>query len=313
LWRERYSIPTSRVRTFLDDIAEKFDDGVRSFRRGDQLSHQAWKYLDRVDDARLIPALRRVRKRVGKARFSTVMRILTETATGMFRGWTSISDSGAADVSEREILEKGAGLERARRDCVGIATPWLTGDTGNDLTELSKLFDGISMKEVLADTSDAELVEARDELESLLSVLSGMSILGEGLLGRGAFGLAVVRELTEAPPQGQGFLLLGWLVLRRQQVIAEGCKALISQSQEWLPKVATSQELQGLRSEVPGVRAILSYRRCRRALQDPKAMEQMLAEIKAFADANRDEIRAFFYRHPEYQKLDTPKASGQAN
>ena len=313
LWREGYPVPIDRIRAFLHDIAQQFDRGIQILKHGSHLSKRFWQYLDGVGDARLKdPILRRTRRRVGKARFPTLVRILAEVVTGTFVGWQPVAGTGAADMSDRDILEKGAGLERARIDRVGNAGPWLSRDTADDLRALSRAIAAAPLREVLADTPDEELLQARADLNILLSRLNALSVLSEGLLGRGAFGFGRIREFASASPLGQGFFLLIWLALRREQTNIEAFNAFVRGSAEWLPHVASAEALQQLRAELPEVAKLLSYRRCRTALRDPAAMGRLQAELKAFSDTNKEPIRAFFARHPEYRQIDVPAVANRS-
>jgi len=304
LWWEGFQIPLNWIRALLAEVAEKFDKFMPMLVNARGLSERAWQFIDEAPEARLgNPILRRARKRIGKERFPTLVRIIMEIATGTFKGWSPPSLTGAKDASESEILEKATGLDRARVDRMGKTGPWLTGDLGPELKQLSKSFSSVSMINVLADTTDEELIEARNELRNILSTLERASVMAEGLLGRGALGLGRVREIANLPPVGQSSFLLLWLVLRRERAIIEGLNVIVKQAHTWLPHVASAEALAQLRAEVPGIAELMSYRRIKSALNDGAAMEKLTTEISEFANAHRPAVQAFFNRHPEYREI----------
>jgi len=77
---------------------------------------------------------------------------------------------------ERGIVEKGFGLQRARTNRLADAEPWLTGDTGAVLQELSSRLRYRPLGEDLSTLSEAELTHAREEVRCFLSAFESMGV-----------------------------------------------------------------------------------------------------------------------------------------
>lgn len=299
LWWNGYDVPRAYVRAILRKTIEEWDAVLRAMvkRETGELSEAAWDYMDIAATIRLPhKTLRQARKQIGSARMSTFVRIILQVGTGTFAGY--------ADADDAIILETGLGLRRARIDRAGDAAPWLSGDTGEDLQDLSRLLRDHPFIEVLEGMTDADLARTRDEVSCLIAALGSLTPILERMLGRGAFGLhALGTQAAEMGVRDQALLLL-FLAAVRAAGQGENIDILLELARTWLDSgLDKARAWECLPIEVPAVAPVLIPQQLRAALRDPHMMTRLCAAISQIRASHGAELDAFFQRHPV---LDSP-------
>jgi hypothetical protein len=291
-WREYIDQLRHLMATNTDDPAE--------------LSEALLDLLDRSATERIArKTLRRVRKRVGREQFPTVLRVFLEVAAGTFTGYRVDAVTGT-DEEERRVVEAALGLDRARTDRLAAAGPWFTGDSGAELATLSRNLREHPPCMALPAASDEELGRVRDEARSMIEMFAGFSAILDRMYGWGAFGFSTIAQsFREMRPLDQAFLLLFWQMLRMWG-LGENMDLLVGVAQQWQTLWSPLfQGLEALQREVPATAETLDPKRAGAALRKPKVMEQLQAAWQALRAEHGEELLAFFARHPE---IPTPPA-----
>ena len=182
----------------------------------DTRSDQVW----RLATGRLPEPLRSIRHRVGPDRLEAVLRVLIRIVSGQFSDWES--------ADERQAFIEGTGLDRAKHDRIGTASPWLRGLIGEQLQALSATVTPAVLRNALAETAnDDGLCQARAELQSLIGVLGTARLMLESVRGSGAFGVGMLPDIRAIDHKLAPHLLLVWLVWRRIPRLSEGYQSLM--------------------------------------------------------------------------------------
>jgi hypothetical protein len=316
LWWQGYAIPMRGVRMILNEVTLPWKRHRRTLvEPGGDLTERAWDLIDESRTGRLQDTrVRRARKRIGRERFPTLVRIALEVLAGTFSAQDSAAITATEeDVNDDAIVEKGLGLDRARTDRIGDAKPWLQQGTTQILATASRLFRRHPPDEVIAKATDEALLEARDLmrlLSAFLGTLRNASRALEPILGRGAFGFgpvaATVGDMSKPSVQAQ--LLVAWLVLRAGGVKADP-DTLTGAMQSWSQSGEPDfRALDHLRAEVPAAASVLTTKKMAAALRSLNTREQYLAQLREFGEQHREELNAFFRAHPEYAQLGTSSA-----
>lgn len=255
-------------------------------------------YAD-VENHRVHGPLGEARRNVGRERFATVVRVLTEVAAGRFAARDGVGDSDDAV----RLVERALGLERARTDRLAGTGPWLTGRLDVDLGALSAIVGSRSLLE-LAQSNDTLLDLARVEIQSLIAVVAAIAPLFERLHGRGAFGLGMIGRLFDVrTAHSQTLILLGWLALRSNDTLRAGLEQIAAIA----PQATATTQLYGmisqLREEVAVLAPVLSDERLAAAQLDENAAIALNADIARLREQHTDSFNAFFAAHPEAEHL----------
>ncbi len=286
LWWARYDVSLpKRIRPFLDRVLSAWEKAASSARPTGSAK--------RLGTARLAEtALRKARKRVGSRRFPEFLETVLKVVSGEFEGWSQADESA--------LFEKGLGLRRARIDRVSGLPPWLQGDAAEALGSLSSLLQPDQLRNALNSATDQDLLAARDELRSVLSLFRSVALIAEAVFGRGAFGFAVFRDLDAAKPPSQAFFMLIWLVLRKRPPFADGLELLT----QWEPTLTASvplyEGLLQLAAEVPAFSDLITPRRVRTAMRNPEVMSEFQFDLRERIEQHKEEVQAFRRRHPEF-------------
>src|SRR6266702_2560684 len=202
LWWEGYTVPLSAIREFLEGARAQWQQGIEEIRQLQEHPEQISKLLNRFKVMRISrKVITQARKRVGRENFPTFIKVLADVGSGTFEGYAINPERG---IDERWIVEKGLGLQQARTNRLADAEPWLTGDTGATLQELSSHLRDHPLGEDLSTVSEAELTDAREEVRCFLSAFEGMSSTLDRMFSRGAFGFSVFASaIREFEPQDQ--------------------------------------------------------------------------------------------------------------
>ncbi len=300
LWWEGYPVLIPSIQQFLEGARAQWQQGVEELRQLQEHPEQLSKLLDRITVTRLARGtLAQARKRVGRKHFPTLVGVLVRVASGTFEGYAINPEAG---IDERCIVETGFGLQRARTNRLADAGPWLTGDTGEVLKQLSSRLRHHPLGEDLSTVSEAELTNAREEVRCFLSAFEGMSRTLDRMFSRGAFGFSVFADvIREFGPQDQAIMLLFWRMFRSWG-LGEGMDALLELARQWhqiwLP---IFQGLEQLRDEVPVTAEALAPKQMGLALRWKMTMEGIVEVLSQFAQ--HPEVKAFFVRHPELTEV----------
>ncbi len=296
LWWEGYPIPLSSVQEFLEGARTQWQQGIEEIRRLQEHPEQLSKLLGRTAVMRFPQkTLARARKRIGRENFPTFVKVLADVGSGTFEGYAINPETG---IDEREIVEKGLGLQRARTNRLAETGPWLTEDTGVALQELSSRLRHHPLGEDLSTVSEAELTTACEEVRCFLSAFEGMSRTLDRMFSRGAFGFSVFADvIRELGPRDQAILLLFWRMFRSWG-LGPGMDLLLAAARQWQQKwFPLFQGLELLREEVPITAEILAPKQTGYALRWKLRMEGVLETLSQLAQ--HPDVKAFFARHPE--------------
>jgi hypothetical protein len=218
-----------------------------------------------------------------------------EVATGLYKDISEKSDNDQWQV------EAGLGMHQGQIDNVAEFDLWR-----NKLPILAELSDFLtknSLKNALLEPIE-DLEQARDELRSFLIGIRSFIELVEGSVGRGVYGLSgvlkIIRNLTIS---AQAILLLFWLSYRKT---TQGKAALqnskkIKKSLE--PNLLAQEAFEDLRTEIPALAKILSPEYQGKAFLNKRTHMRYMNELKKLYEDNKNELEAFWQRHPEYNGL----------
>ncbi|MDP9455396.1 MAG: hypothetical protein M3Q60_06295 [Actinomycetota bacterium] len=283
LWWAGYEVPVEHVREFLSGSAAEADEHIRKVvdPGTGSLSEAAWEVLEAASTGRLSKPLSGSRKRVGKKRFDTFMRIMLEAIAGQFEGF-SYEPTENPREDEQRIMEKGLGLERAYADRVGHEGPWLRNSLEGYLKGIGRLVDGEILERRLAAITDEQLLEARDEARSWLALLGGYGLMFDGLLGKGAFGISGISEaLRDMGAREQALFTAVWAIsrFRGPADVREGLKVHGKPTPEMEEGLAAWTSLQEARKTSPALSNLLSPRRVKAAWRDLRETERLAKEL----------------------------------
>lgn len=306
LWREGQPIPLVRIRADLRTTAQEWErlrgaltrPGTKTF------SKLVWKGLAKVASHRFRDSfLNQARKRVGTTSFDTFIRILLEIAAGNFQGYAD-DDTDSHD-EERTIVEKGFGLSRTVIDRAH-GVDW-TENLEHTLVELTDIVARSPWETWLDQASDSELLRNRDELCLLLTALESLSSAIEDAAGkRASGGIILYQMLCRAAQKNLPIIFLMWSIARQRFQMPTD--ELLLAARQWLKEgLPAYTALCQLQIEVPVTRSILAPRRRRAAMGNEQAQLRYFAECQAFYEQHREELMAFWLRHPEWYKPDAEK------
>jgi hypothetical protein len=317
LWWAGFDVPEGTIRRLLERGATMWRDQTGQLRHllaqsesgadagagsdvDEELTNALETFLYRMSIERSPrKALAQLRKRVGRERFPTVVRVMAEVVTGTFEGYRVDPVTGTSD-DEREIVETALDLTRARTDRLVGAGPWLTTDSGETLAKLSRLLRQSPPGQGIEATSAQELAHVRDEAKLFNSLFAGLGDTLEQMFGRGAFGLTALGGLLrDQRPLEQAIWVLLWRMLRSADIGAT-IDMLLPLARQWqereLPAIAA---LEQLRTEVPATAELLHPKQIGRGLRSAREQQRREKALRQMREANAPELDAFFERHPE--------------
>jgi len=227
LWWAGYPVPLHYARAVLEQAAALWEDfpaelvahsGVASEDAGaSEVDREAFEaamaaVIEQAPDAPLHrPLIRTMRHRLHRAGFPTLMRVALEVGLGRFTGYSVDAVTGEVDREEQRIVEAGLGLHHGSAAALMLAHPEIGAALEQAYVTLSQLFATAQPRQVLTATTDAELLQARDQLRMLQQGLDDFITVVEQLFGRGFAGLdATLQALREMRPIDQALLLLLW-------------------------------------------------------------------------------------------------------
>lgn len=322
LWWEGGDAPMQHVRGLLARVAGQWSEQLRAFVKGGtskpgkvpaqrRLSRKAVEIIDRADSVRIAhPVLRSARKRTNSMNFPTLVRVMFEVAVGAFSGFSMSSPETAAE--DREIVEKGLGLSRARTDHISDVGPWLSGNIDQPLQQMGPMLQHYPPGFDLDTARDEELVHLRDEVRTFVHFVEDYADFLGRAYGRGAFGLTVFGWLLRRLlPEDQGFLLLIWRSLRAYG-LGENLDQILRTAHQWNTILAPiMRALEDMAGTFPETGHLLSSRQMGRALRSKQVMDQTLRQLHVLRTIHTAEFDAYFAQRPEMLRaLDAAEAQG---
>jgi hypothetical protein len=248
---------------------------------------------EEASEERVPTTLGRIRRNVGRDRFTTVFRILVEVASGRFEGY--------ADQESELALERALGIDHARVDHLVDGEPWFEGDSGEDLAQLSATLGRRSLT-VLAEAVAADLEVARQETYVLFRIFQTMASSIASVLPGDAMGLGTVVAIFGGQPEElQPFFVLTWLALREDPVLREGMATTIAALPDALAAQNSFETIRVLRSEVPAFASVMTDEALGEALLDPARADRLQAELSDFYSKNQAAVDQFVSRHGELE------------
>lgn len=292
LWWDFYDVRIDLVRQFLKPLAEDWDKIAADVRNENRFEAaiEAGATINLKNSL-----MRRIRKRVGSPSFGPFLAILRDVLKGEF------SPTRAADVA---LFEKAMGLTRGRIDHVAGSGPWLGDGIAQTLGSLSQSMQGVSLLQVLDDASDDRLAEARARMKLLVETIGEIGDVLTRSVGRGAYGLTVLSEISRSwGPSDQGTLLLNWLAMNADES-TEDVRELEAALEEWNERTSKIVPLiEELVERIPAFKEVWKPRRVRAALSSRNASARLNADLARVCEAHADEVQGFLKDHPEALEL----------
>jgi hypothetical protein len=162
------------------------------------------------------PIFKRMRKALGKERFDQFVAAMLEMAVGAFDGLSAKPDLYDPDrVQAAKVLDIGLGFKNARLNAPPGARPWLDGDIGEVLKEVSALMAKGDFAGMLATKSDTEIMAARNQLTAVMEIGAAMARLTFKAYGGDAFGFKRLLQIVEHyDGEAQAHILLAWIKMQ---------------------------------------------------------------------------------------------------
>lgn len=221
LWWEGYDVSFELIRSFLDLLATKLDkERSHLVDPGkEDLSDAGWKWVEDSRKARLGSPLGGVRRRTGRKLFPTVMKMLVEVFAGLYTGYqvdyTENHPEGTTE-RDRQIIERSYGLDQGRTDQRSKDSKQPNKSLEMTLKEMSRMFRGHSLQDVVATATNEELAEIRDQLRLMVTAGQLIAALAEQVPEPEALALRERdKDLQEMGPTDQAFMMLVFTMWRQ--------------------------------------------------------------------------------------------------
>jgi len=218
LWWNGFEVKLGTVRDFIQWSAKTADEDRRKYYRLD--SETVKREIEASGEARVkSKVIRKVRKRIGKQRLPYFLETMLAVATGQYskESWQAESD--------QMDLEKALDLDNAREQRIGVIGPWLNGEQLNDISEI---FGNLNFSATLSDTTDDELIQARDEFRAFFDSFGCVGQVIDKTFGKSAFGFSAIGSLMQNTPAiSQPLLLLFWIAYWKNKDPEESAKLFI--------------------------------------------------------------------------------------
>lgn len=178
LWWQGFPIPMTAIRQALHQVIDEVEIALSNVIADGELTELGWEGLERLErDSRLPSTLKRARKRAGKARMSTVGRLLILGAGGAFPGWGATPKGGPSD---RDLVTAAVGISVLNSVLSAFnAKERIPDDAETALSALSDHVNPNALRAVLVNATDADLETARSELGEFSSLLADILYLSE--------------------------------------------------------------------------------------------------------------------------------------
>lgn len=292
LWWNGLEVKLGTVLDFIQRSAKAADEDRRRYYRPD--SETVRQEIEASSETRFKSrVIRRARKRIGKPQLPDFLETMLAVATGQYskESWQAQSD--------QMKLEKALDLDNAREQRIGAIGPWLNGE---QLNNISEFFGRLNFSATLSESTDDELIQARDEFREFLDSFVSVGQVLDKTFGKLAFGFSAIGSLIQNTPAiSQPLLLLFWIACRKSKDTEESVKLLIENKNTRASLIFQDRVFETMKTEIPSIAAILSPKKMRAAMRSPKAHENHLAEMKQFYTEHQKEMDGFWERHPEFR------------
>jgi hypothetical protein len=241
LWWRGYEVGDAYWRARLASSAATLDDFLPTLKAilfppddaTDRETDQAAEYLGQVLDFAYAtpdapPMFKKIRHALRKRRFDVFITVMLEMAVGGFDGLSTKPELYDPDrVETAKALDIGLGFKNARLNAPPGVRPWLDGDAGDVLKEVSNLIASGDFESMLATTPDAEMITARNQLTAVMEIGAAMARLTFKAYGADAFGFKRLLQMVEQySGEAQAHLLLAWIKI--QSVFSERAEQFIA-------------------------------------------------------------------------------------
>jgi hypothetical protein len=288
MWWMGYPISEDAIRALLRQVASKFDAVRRRLRdpSGDGLSDEAIRLIESPPSKTLfgrpLPAIERERLQ------SAVLETAVEILAGTFAELPIDPETGDSAPVVATLIN-ALGLERGSQDSLGAHRPWLPDDTSQISQDLQPIFAALASVPwpMLADSlTIEELVQARDTMRSMSTVLPAFAAYAELAFGKNAFGFShasrmLSKMLRQVPVQVLVVVAIAHLG-RVIEEVRDGSQAYCELGAQWRAEMQPALALlDALRDEVPEVTHVLNPQKLLRAMQDPEKYGSWTGRVRA--------------------------------
>ena len=187
LWVEDYTIPLERIRKALGRLAP--NPKMVFGETDERISTKVEQYAESLRRKKGVKP--HVKRMIDDGRFAA-----------MLQGFLSMGLGRAVHAEQQPKLgadfEELSGLSRARSDHWAGQSPWLTGDTTQELMVAASLLESISAN-LAATASEADFAKAKEAFKALVILRNCASLLQQ-LHGPNVFGFGVLTDLPIGLP-----------------------------------------------------------------------------------------------------------------
>lgn len=224
LWLAGYPVSDRYSFDYLRDVAVQYDRIIRRLKEArdrllsddDEIQDEAWADLAKISTKRIeIKFVRRIRKRVGRKRFVTFLRIVLDVATGEFEGFSTEYDnpSGSYDDS---VLRAALGIMGIKARFLNGALLWLKDPIEQAFINLSHLFGSSTFPDIVDAIDRDRVPDIRGEFWTLLSGIAALANVYKQFSGTrlpGFYGISEIYELADA--RDLAWMLIAWSRMRQ--------------------------------------------------------------------------------------------------
>ena len=272
LWWRGYEVGDAHWRPHLASSAATLDDVLPRLKSilvppdeaTDPETDEAAGYLGQIIDFAYAtpnapPMFKKIRHALRKTRFDVFINAMLEMAVGAFSELSTKPELYDPDrVEAAKILDIGFGFKNARLNAPPGVRPWLDGDAGDVLKDVSNLIADGDFKSMLATTPDAEIITARNQLTVVMEIGAAMARLTFKAYGADAFGFKRLLQMAEQySGEAQAHLLLGWIKI--QPVFSERAEQFIAANSFVLELEAAINKAPNFKKPPPINRTTLAF------------------------------------------------------
>lgn len=326
LWAEGYAIPMERIRASIEALAFPASGWLRNILRSHSIRFKdmfdALEAVARVLARHLAQSVigKQIRQRLPNSEDQVSLLIAQlQMLFGREPAFDSIeeyveSDEASRDKSLGELMRDAMGLERAQTDRFPGEEPWLPHDLTPTWIEMARsgVFSLRRARNTLHAATEEALNQARADREIFFGGLPRIGRGCETIFGENAFGIGIFRVLDEfsrtAKDKFLGTELLIVLILRtaswgdRMDEIAVAIRNVLPACDHLLKLMPVLHE------ELPDAARALC---CDiRALHTREDMDRHFANLRAFYFSRKDDLDAFWARHPDLYMLPEDHVNG---
>jgi hypothetical protein len=253
LWWVGFPIHPQFWRQYLQGTAERFDKAVPYLLGKLADENEQTGFLKELRTSKNRDVLfRQLRRRLTGRFFGSFVFMILEILQGEFRGW---SRAGLADdpdmLHDRTVVDRAFGLSPPATTKAISRNPIMHGDIERALDFLSSRLGGAKMTEVLRSHSDEEVIEARNELRSIL-----FCARMHELPRKKGFGLYLIQKFETLTREAtQALMLLFYMALREDRDFRKQLELRFDEMRSTLPKDITSEQIETFRRIEPAIAA----------------------------------------------------------